>query len=100
MGWAAVLAALAVLGAGPGTAEGQTADARLLAWSCAGCHGPDGRSPGAVPSLNGRGAAAIAAALRAFREGQVPATVMDRIAKGYSDAEIDAVARQIATEWK
>jgi sulfide dehydrogenase cytochrome subunit len=30
--------------------------------------------------------------MRAFRSGQRSATVMDRIAKGFSDAEIDAIA--------
>ena len=98
VGWAGMLAAIAVLATCPGAARGQTADARLIALSCAGCHGPDGRSPGSIPSLNGRSATALAMALRAFRTE--PATVMGRIAKGYSDEEIDAVARQIATDWK
>ena len=82
----------------PGSA--QNADPRLLALSCAGCHGPDGHSPGTIPSINGRSQAAIAEALRGFRADQRPSTVMGRIAKGYSDAEIDAVAREIATDWK
>jgi cytochrome c553 len=30
--------------------------------------------------------------MRAFRSGQRGTTVMDRIAKGFSDAEIDAIA--------
>ena len=34
----------------------------------------------------------IVAQMRAFRSGQRDATVMDRIAKGYSDAEIEAIA--------
>jgi cytochrome subunit of sulfide dehydrogenase len=32
------------------------------------------------------------AQMRAFRSGQRSATVMDRIAKGFSDMEIDAIA--------
>ena len=32
------------------------------------------------------------AAMQAFRNGQRPATVMDRIAKGFSDDEIKAIA--------
>jgi sulfide dehydrogenase cytochrome subunit len=30
--------------------------------------------------------------MQAFRSGQRGATVMDRIAKGYTDAEIEAIA--------
>ena len=32
------------------------------------------------------------AAMQAYRSGQRPATVMDRIAKGFSDDEIKAIA--------
>jgi cytochrome c553 len=45
-----------------------------------------------VPRLTGRKAAEIIAALAAFKSGQRPATVMDRIAKGFSDDEIRAIA--------
>lgn len=100
----AAIAVVALLGASPISgaisAHAQGADPRLLAFSCAGCHGPGGHSPGTIPSINGRSQAALAEALRGFRAGERPSTVMGRIAKGYSDAEIDAVAREIATEWK
>lgn len=84
----------------PMAALAQSADPRLLALSCAGCHGPEGHSPGAVPSLYGHSETALTAALRGFRDGHLPSTVMGRVAKGYSDAEIAAVAREIATRWK
>jgi cytochrome c553 len=45
-----------------------------------------------VPPLAGEAPATIIAAVRAFRSGQRPATVMDRIAKGFSDDEIAAIA--------
>ena len=34
----------------------------------------------------------MVAAMQAYRGGQRPATVMDRIAKGFSDDEIKAIA--------
>jgi len=34
----------------------------------------------------------MVAAMQAYRSGQRPATVMDRIAKGFSDDEIKAIA--------
>jgi len=66
-----------------------------LANNCFACHGLDGRSPGAIPSLNKQTSATIAASLKAFKSGARPSTVMGRHAKGYSDAEIDALANHI-----
>jgi cytochrome c553 len=49
-----------------------------------------------VPALAKLPAQQIMTALQAFRAGTRPATVMDRIAKGYSDEEIDAIAQWYA----
>jgi len=84
----------------PVPAGAQNADPRLLSLSCSGCHGAGGRAQVPMPRLFGRSADMIAQALREFRADQRPATVMNRIARGYSDAEIDAVAREIATNWR
>ncbi len=56
--------------------------------SCSGCHG--GVAP--LPVLAGRDADNTVAALDAFRAGTRPATVMDRIAKGFSHDESVAIA--------
>jgi hypothetical protein len=45
-----------------------------------------------VPRLIGRDPATIVTAMQGFRAGTIPATVMDRIAKGFSDDEIKAIA--------
>jgi cytochrome subunit of sulfide dehydrogenase len=68
-------------------------DARQLAAACAICHGTDGRpvTKDVVP-LAGLPREHIASQMRAFRDGQRPATVMHQIAKGYTDAQIDALA--------
>ncbi|MCC7049585.1 MAG: c-type cytochrome [Alphaproteobacteria bacterium] len=63
-----------------------------LALSCAACHGTDGKSPGAIPTLAGRPAKELKEALAGFKAGTRPATVMNRLAKGYTDQEIDALA--------
>ncbi len=55
---------------------------------CSGCHG--GVAP--LPVLAGRPAAETASALEAFRVGTKPATVMNRIAKGFTPAESQAIA--------
>jgi cytochrome c553 len=68
------------------------ADAPPGASSCSGCH-PGSRSVDTpVDRLTGRNPAEIVTAVQAFRSGQRPATVMDRIAKGFTDDEIKAIA--------
>ncbi len=84
----------------PLPAYAQSADPQLLTVSCSGCHGPRGHSPGPIPSIYGRTAESIAETLRGFRSGMRPGTVMPRISKGYSETEIDTVAREIAAHWK
>ena len=69
----------------------------LLASSCAACHGPDGQSPGAIPSLAGKDGDYIATALQEYKAGTRSATVMNRLAKGYSDDEIATIARWFAS---
>lgn len=77
-----------------GTGALQAADLRaaILANPCAGCHGMDGVSPGTIPSINHLSSDAIVAAMKAFKSGERPGTVMDRIAKGYTDEEIQRIA--------
>ena len=45
-----------------------------------------------MPRLIGRNPADIVTAMQAFQSGQRPSTVMDRIAKGFTDDEIKAIA--------
>ena len=65
--------------------------------SCSGCHATR-RADSAVPPLVGRPASDIIAQMQAFRSGQKPATVMDRIAKGFTDAEIQDIANWYAQQ--
>jgi cytochrome subunit of sulfide dehydrogenase len=67
--------------------------ARNLAAACAICHGTDGKAvtKDVIP-LAGLPREHIATQMRAFRDGTRPATVMHQIAKGYTDAQIDAMA--------
>jgi cytochrome c553 len=78
-------------------ADVSPATAANMARNCFGCHGPDGRSPGAIPALNGKTAAFIVQSLKEFRSGARPSTVMGRHAKGYSDAEAEALATYISS---
>jgi cytochrome subunit of sulfide dehydrogenase len=68
--------------------------ARSLAATCAGCHGTDGHAAAgsAIASLAGLQAAYTAEQMRAFKTGVRPGTVMPQLAKGFSEAQIDALA--------
>ncbi|QJR14456.1 c-type cytochrome [Usitatibacter palustris] len=67
---------------------------RSLAANCAACHGTNGKAAAGstVPGLAGRPAADISTAMAQFKAGTKPATLMHQIAKGYSDAEVAALA--------
>jgi sulfide dehydrogenase cytochrome subunit len=69
----------------------------MLSASCAGCHGTDGRSPGAIPNISGKTAEFIRVALEEFRSGKRVSTVMGRHAKGYTDEEIALIADYLAS---
>jgi len=69
----------------------------VLAGSCANCHGTDGRSPGPIPPIAGMPFAVLKAQLESFRAGETQgATVMTRIAKGFTEAELQTLARHFA----
>ena len=71
---------------------------RDVAATCAACHGTDGKSRGGMPSLAGRGKDEVVRAMRAFRDGRRPSTIMQQLAKGYDDAEIEAAAAYFAAQ--
>ena len=73
-------------------------EGRFIASNCANCHGTTGKSAGAMPSLAGQPKAYIVEQMRAFRDGKRPATIMHQIAKGYTDAQIDAVAEHFTRQ--
>lgn len=68
----------------------------VLANACAGCHGTDGKSPGSIPSLRGIKFNEFVKTMKAFRADERKGTVMNRIARGYTDEEIDAMAKYFA----
>lgn len=71
-----------------------------MAAACATCHGTRGKPAGgsAVAGLAGRPKDYFIQVMNQFKSGQRPATVMHQIAKGYSDAEIAAMAEHFARQ--
>jgi cytochrome c553 len=66
---------------------------RAMAANCAPCHGTNGHAaPGStLGGLAGWSRDALVSVMSQFKDGKRPATVMQQIAKGYTDAEIAAM---------
>ena len=72
---------------------------RTIASACFGCHGAGAAGGTAIPPIIiGAPAKFIEASLIAFRDGRRPSTIMQRIAKGYTDEDIAAVAKYFAAQ--
>ena len=73
---------------------------RTLAATCAACHGTQGQavSGASVSALAGLKQDFIAEQMKAFKNGQRPATVMHQLAKGYTDEQIDQLAGYFARQ--
>ena len=66
--------------------------------SCSGCHSTGATTSPSISRLYGRDAGDITTAMAGFRDGSLPATVMNRIAKGFSDDELRAIAAWLAAQ--
>ncbi|HEY0663681.1 MAG TPA: c-type cytochrome [Thiobacillaceae bacterium] len=70
---------------------------RTIASTCMSCHGPDGKSQGAIPSLAGLEKDYFVKSMQGFKAGTRAASIMKRHANGYTDAEIDAMGDYFAS---
>ena len=75
-----------------------TTNAAYLASSCANCHGSQGNAKDSMASLAGLKAEYIVEQMKAFKEGKRPASIMHQLAKGYTDAQIAAIAGYFAAQ--
>lgn len=74
-------------------------DGALLAGTCVGCHGPAGSSMGpASPTIAGMLVDTFVEEMKSFKAGARSPTIMDRIAKGYTDDEIKAMAEYFSQQ--
>jgi cytochrome subunit of sulfide dehydrogenase len=71
----------------------------MLANNCAGCHGAKGASNGpAIPTIGGLKTDSFIEAMKAYQAGRPGTTIMDRIAKGYSEEDITLMAEYFAKQ--
>jgi sulfide dehydrogenase cytochrome subunit len=93
---AAMLLFPVLLSAGPAVAQ-QPAPLSAEppgASSCSGCHGRSG----GMPAITAKSADEIAATMLEYRAGQGSPTVMNRIAKGFTEQEIRDIAAWIVQQ--
>ncbi len=82
---------------GAARAQGETAfAAEALIFNCFTCHGANGKSSSSMPNLAGKTSAYLARKLTEFKSDGAQCTIMDRLAKGYTDDEIARIAEAIA----
>ena len=66
--------------------------------SCTGCHAAKPIPNSVIPRIAGRKASDIVQFMREYRSGAWPSSVMGRIAKGFDDQQIDAIAAWFAAQ--
>jgi len=71
---------------------------RMLGDACAGCHGTRGHSASPMPIIAGLPEAYLKQTMRDYKSGKRPSTIMGRVARGYDDTEIDALAAFFASQ--
>ena len=64
--------------------------------ACAACHGPDGNSPASIPSIAALEPDDLRQLLLSFRSGELESTVMGRLARALTDAEIEHLAKHFS----
>lgn len=100
----AAVVALALTGlfgaSGAWAKDPQALRTRALAATCAHCHGTDGHAVEgeALIRLAGLPQEYVFTQLMAFRTGQRPATIMHQITRGYSQEQLEAVAKYFAAQ--
>jgi cytochrome subunit of sulfide dehydrogenase len=100
--WMTYLVGALLASAAATHAFGQASDlqARSMAASCSGCHGTNGAAAPGMVALAGYDKASMIKAMADFKSGARPATLMHQISKGYSEAQIEAMASYFAAQKK
>lgn len=88
---------LVVVAAAFASPPARAADMEILAASCSGCHTSADGLTTTIPRIRGLPQVVFMQAMQGFRTGQRPATVMDRIAKGFTEDEIRQLAEYFNT---
>jgi cytochrome subunit of sulfide dehydrogenase len=78
--------------------ESSLTSGRNLAAACASCHPASGARQEEIPALAGRQKDFLVRRMLEFKSGDRPATVMQQIARGYTDGQIETLSIYLATQ--
>ena len=71
----------------------------MIANTCAGCHGTYGASMGpSIPTLGGMSATYLVETMEGYKTGEIPSTIMGRLAKGYTTEEFEQMGEYFAKQ--
>ena len=73
-------------------AEYNPLQGKMLSLSCASCHGTDGKSEAIMPHIAGMDKTTMYQTLLDYKNGKKTGTMMQKHAKGFSDAELEQIA--------
>ena len=89
---------------GPAMAGGMASDpetgnlnTELLVAQCVVCHGQGGDSVSSTPKLTGMREIQIISKMKGYRDGTLAGTIMPRFTKGFTDAQINVIAANLAS---
>ena len=77
-------------------AAAEVSPLRAMAAGCANCHGTQGVALEGMETLAGQKKDELVRKLLDFKSGKKPATVMQQLAKGYSDEQLEQLAGYFA----
>ena len=93
-----VVCLVAALGFTSAAQASSLAKAQYLAATCANCHGTNGKSNGGQPVWLATTRPSSLATMKEFQSGKRPATIMHQLSKGYTDAQLEAMATFFASQ--
>jgi cytochrome subunit of sulfide dehydrogenase len=96
--FAATLLAYSISPAFAWSQEGGPPSGRNLAAACASCHPAGNTGLEKIPALAGRQKDFLVRRMLEFKSGERPATVMQQIAKGYTDGQIETLSAYLAAQ--
>jgi sulfide dehydrogenase cytochrome subunit len=80
----------------PAMAQSMGPTAQAVARNCFICHGTDGKNLGPIPRIGGQRYDYLVDQLTQFRTDKRPGTIMNRIAKGYSEEQLRDASQYFA----
>ena len=75
------------------------ASTEMIVNTCVACHGQKGISKGpSIPTLGGMSEAYVVEMMEGYASGEIPSTIMGRLAQGYNEEEIEQMGKYFAAQ--